>query len=441
MNEYFESEEEFIDVESYSTLVYEEDNNLKHRKRPNRKNKLIIGILVVVIISFSGGLATNKIIDKFKNKGVSHLSYNNKSSGDLEKAEIPNEKSDSSDAGGQGSNKEKMAIEDIVKKLSPAVVTVSVKKQSSMFEQGSEGVGTGFIVDENGTIVTNNHVIEGATDISIIFADGNEAKVSVVSISKEDDIAVLKVVDNIKMPGVAKLASEDIVNAGQEIITIGNPLGKNFSGTVTKGIISAPKRKVSTDGIEKEFIQIDAAINPGNSGGPLINLYGEVIGVNTAKQTGENVEGIGFSVPIKEVRKILKNPDQYSGENNTGNIPKIPNGSNSSISPNTPNGNQDDYYEYKDNNNGGDSNKNSSEVTLGISVAQKESGIYIIDVSSRSIAEMYNLKANDRIISFNNIKINSVNDLASYVASLRNGDSVSIVIERANKQMRIDMQV
>ncbi|MGL5352783.1 MAG: S1C family serine protease, partial [Clostridium sp.] len=418
----------------YDEIFYEEDGNLekfKKVKSPKKRNKLVLGVLVVAIVSFTGGIATNNIIGSMKDKGTSNLSYNNKESEDSEKPEITNNKEDSTvnDEVNKDGNKEKMPIEDIVKKLSPAVVTVSVKKQATRFEQGSEGVGTGFIVDENGTIVTNNHVIEGANDISIIFADGTEAKVNIVSISKEDDIAILKVVDNIKMPGVAKLASDDVINAGQEIITIGNPLGKNFSGTVTKGIVSAPSRKISSDGIEKDFIQIDAAINPGNSGGPLINLYGEVIGVNTAKQTGENVEGIGFSVPIKEVRKILNNPEQYSGKNNSNNTQ---NGSNS---------NQGEYYDYNDGNYGSAPNQNESDVTLGISVAQSEDGVYIKEVSPSSIAQVNGLKANDKIISFNNIKINSVNDLASLVSSLKKGDRVSIIIKRGNKQGRIDMEV
>ena len=109
------------------------------------------------------------------------------------------------------------------------------------------------------------------------------------------------------MPGIAQLGDSSTVKAGEEVIAIGNPLGKEFSSTVTKGIVSSPNRKMKTEnGNVLDYIQTDAAINPGNSGGPLINSKGEVIGINTAKKVGEDIEGIGFAIPINEVKSSRK---------------------------------------------------------------------------------------------------------------------------------------
>ncbi len=163
------------------------------------------------------------------------------------------------------------------------------------------GTGSGFILDANGTIVTNAHVVEGADEVSVVLKDGRELRGEVIGEDSLTDLAVIKV-DARDLPTVT-LGDSDVLRPGEWAIAIGNPLG--LDNTVTAGIISATGRtsaQIQVPDKRVEFIQTDAAINPGNSGGPLLNERGEVIGVNTA--IIGNAQGLGFAIPINQARKI-----------------------------------------------------------------------------------------------------------------------------------------
>ena len=312
----------------------------------SKRNKMVMCIVIgASALSFCGGFLGNQYLNKKEEKDITSMKYSsqekdfNKDSEEKEntsKNEEENSKESNSNVNNENntnnnssennsnSSSGNLSTEEIVKKVSPAVVTVQVSTgvANSYSNSAQQGIGTGFIVSKDGNIVTNYHVIEGASKVSVIFNNGKEVSAKVIAVYEKDDLAILDVDDSVEMPGIAKLAENDNLNAGQEIITIGNPLGKEFSGTVTKGIISSTSRTVSMNGEQKEFIQIDAAINPGNSGGPLINLKGEIIGVNTAKKSGENIEGIGFSIKIAKVREMINNIENYKVENksnSTGN--------------------------------------------------------------------------------------------------------------------------
>ncbi len=162
--------------------------------------------------------------------------------------------------------------------------------------------GSGVIISDQGYIVTNNHVIENAAKLEVIFADGSRHDASLVGADSFSDLAVIQVHDNV--PAVARLGDSDALQPGQTVIAIGSPLG-NFKNTVTEGIVSALNRSV--DG-EEGLIQTDAAINHGNSGGPLINLQGEVVGINTlvvrGNGIGDQAEGLGFAIPSNTVKQV-----------------------------------------------------------------------------------------------------------------------------------------
>lgn len=194
-----------------------------------------------------------------------------------------------------------LSIPDLVEANAPAVVTVSVRKISGGGLFGgtgyAEGVGTGFFIDANGIIATNNHVVEGARNVTIILHDGNQVPGEVIWTDPANDLAIVKVT-NIRVPGVVTIGNSDNIRVGEGIIAIGNPMSAEFAGTVTHGIISAKKRLVQVGSGNFEYIQIDAAINGGNSGGPLFNMKGEVIGINSAKIAQSGIEGIAFSIPI-----------------------------------------------------------------------------------------------------------------------------------------------
>lgn len=210
-------------------------------------------------------------------------------------------------------------IPDIYDAVSPGVVGVLnyVEAQSVNGKQIEElfGSGTGFVVSSEGYILTNAHVVEGADKVTVlVYGEQEERDALIIGSDNETDIAVLKVADAKLEPLV--LGDSDQVRVGEYVLAIGNPLSTNeLANTITFGIISATKRQVTIDNYTNTYLQTDAAINFGNSGGPLINLSGEVIGINSAKtitagydELGNAVsaEGIGFALPINQVKKIME---------------------------------------------------------------------------------------------------------------------------------------
>jgi len=205
------------------------------------------------------------------------------------------------------------AITQSVQKVGPAVVTVvgTIPGQNSFFGQTTDQTvsGSGFFISAQGYILTNNHVVEGTKDVKIVLSDGSEQNVTIVGTDKYSDIAVLKTEG--KVPAVAVLGNSDKLNPGESVITIGSPLG-NFKNTVTVGVVSATGRSIDTgNGYQiEDLIQTDAAINHGNSGGPLVDLAGEVIGINTLvvrnSGMGDVAEGLGFAIPVNTAQAIAQ---------------------------------------------------------------------------------------------------------------------------------------
>ncbi|HUH96768.1 MAG TPA: trypsin-like peptidase domain-containing protein [Anaerolineales bacterium] len=203
------------------------------------------------------------------------------------------------------------AITQAVQKVGPAVVTVvgTIPGQNTFFgSTGDQTVsGSGLFISSQGYILTNNHVVEGTQDVNIVLADGTQQKASIVGTDPYSDIAVLKTGG--KVPAVATLGNSDLLKPGETSIAIGSPLG-DFKNTVTVGVVSATGRSIDTgNGYQIEgLIQTDAAINQGNSGGPLVDLAGEVIGINTLivrnTGTGTVAEGLGFSIPINTAQAV-----------------------------------------------------------------------------------------------------------------------------------------
>ncbi len=171
---------------------------------------------------------------------------------------------------------------------------------SELVEQGS---GSGIIISGDGYVVTNQHVIDGATEISVILNTGDEYVATLVGEDAKSDLAVLKI-DKTGLPA-AKLGNSEQVKVGELAVAIGNPLGQELAGSVTAGVISALNRTMTVENKVYNLLQTDAAINPGNSGGALVNQYGEVIGINTIKLSSDGVEGIGFAIAISEAKPII----------------------------------------------------------------------------------------------------------------------------------------
>lgn len=205
------------------------------------------------------------------------------------------------------------AITQSVQKVAPAVVTVvgTIPGQMTFFgPTGDQTVsGSGFFINEQGYLLTNNHVVEGTSEIKIILADGTEQPAVIVGTDIYADVAVLKTEG--KVPAVAALGNSDALDPGESVIAIGSPLG-NFKNTVTVGVVSATGRSIDTgNGYQiEDLIQTDAAINHGNSGGPLVNLAGEVVGINTLvvrnTASGDVAEGLGFAIPVNTAAAIAQ---------------------------------------------------------------------------------------------------------------------------------------
>src|SRR4051812_9449477 len=201
----------------------------------------------------------------------------------------------------------------VVEKISPAVVNISaqstVREADPFFgifglgtERQAQSLGSGFIVDRNGIVVTNAHVVEGASRVTVTLLDGRELEADLLGSDRDADIAVLKVKAT-NLPALPLGRSSDLM-IGETVIAIGNPFG--LSNTVTTGVLSAVGRTVPSERGERlftDFLQTDASINPGNSGGPLVNVGGDVIGINSAIISGAT--GIGFAIPADRVRRVV----------------------------------------------------------------------------------------------------------------------------------------
>jgi serine protease Do len=219
-------------------------------------------------------------------------------------------------------NSRRSPVVQVVEKVSPAVVyvgTVQVveTRRSRGFDdlffgpqeerRAVEGLGSGVIIDPSGIIVTNDHVIRGASQIHIVLADGRQLDAEVIGSDSDADLAVLKVNTNKPLPA-AKLGTSSDLMIGETVVAIGSPLG--LKKTVTQGVVSALGRTIrQEDRVFNDFIQTDASINPGNSGGPLLNIDGEVIGINSAIIA--SAQNIGFAIPADKVRRIVTELTQY----------------------------------------------------------------------------------------------------------------------------------
>src|SRR5690625_4398584 len=259
------------------------------------------------------------------------------------------------------------------------------------------GMGSGVVITSDGYIVTNNHVIEGANELEVTLSNNKTYKAEIIGADEKEDIALLKIDE--KDLDYLPFGDSNTTKVGQWVLAVGNPF--NLTSTVTAGIISAKGRNLNEGGKKlQSFIQTDAAVNPGNSGGALVNIEGELIGINTAitSQTGSYV-GYSFAIPSNNARKIVEDLMEY------GNVKYAILG----ISGNTVNA--------------------DIAKQLGHSLSQ---GVFVAEVSQG--AKKAGLKPEDLIIEIDGIKVRKMSDLTSYIGTKRPGDQVEIVYLRNKKK-------
>lgn len=318
-------------------------------------------------------------------------------------------------------------ISDMVEDLSPAIVGITnlqAQSNSSLFgssssdssEDTESGSGSGVIFKkENGKayIITNNHVVEGASSLKVSLYDGTEVTAKLVGSDSLTDLAVLQISDD-HVTKVANFGDSSDLRTGETVIAIGDPLGKDLSRTVTQGIVSGVDRTVSMSTSAGEtsinVIQTDAAINPGNSGGPLLNTDGKIVGINSMKISEDDVEGIGFAIPSNDVKPIAEEllskgqiERPYIGVSMLD-LEQVP--------------------------------QNYQEGTLGLFGSQLNKGVYIREVASGSPAEKAGLKAEDIIIGLKGKEIDTGSELRNILyKDAKIGDTIEVKILRNGKEM------
>lgn len=265
-----------------------------------------------------------------------------------------------------------------------------------------QSLGSGFIIDESGYIVTNNHVVENADKIRVILNDEREFDAEIVGLDKNTDIALIKIKPAANLPK-ATLGDSDELKVGQWVVAIGCPFG--LEHTVTAGIVSA-KGRVIGSGPYDDFIQTDASINPGNSGGPLINTDGDVVGINTAIISGG--QGIGFAIPINLAKGIIRQLKEY-GSVTRGWL--------------------------------GVSIQNLSRDMAKYYKMGSRKGVLIIDVFPGDPADKAGIKPQDIILDINGKKVESSRDLTRMVANIRVGDRVKIRLLRKGKVKTVNVKI
>ena len=302
---------------------------------------------------------------------------------------------------------EALSATEAYNKVAPAAVVVSTKSVTQgyfMQTQEVEGIGSGFIINEEGYILTNYHVVKGAQEISVTLSNDVTTTAQIVNYDENQDVAMIKITDeSVKIPATVELGDSDSLQPGEEVIAIGTPLSTELSSTVTKGIISATSRSVAVEsGVTMNLIQTDAAINAGNSGGPLVNTKGEVVGINSSKISGEAVEGIGFSIPINDIKDKIESLSKPI-------------------------------------------------LNLGISVRtidealskqlNMEQGLYVVEVTEFSSAEKAGLKAGDIIVKADGNRITTFDEFKAVKNAKEEGDEISLEVIRNGESKTINVKL
>lgn len=345
------------------------------------------------------------------------------------------------------SNEDSLSIPEIAKKCRSSVVAIETETKvvynnydnyynpfGSMFGYGygygyggrggrggtqeytETAAGSGIIISEDGYILTNNHVISGADKITVYVNSGEDDaeeqtyEATLVGSSENNDIAVLKI--DAKGLNAATFGDSDQLEVGELAVAIGNPMGK-VHGSVTAGIISAVEQELTIDDVTINAIQTDAAINPGNSGGALFDSYGNVIGVVYAKSSSVSIEGIGYAIPVNNIKELVEqminDPDSVKDQTK------------------------------------------GSQIMLGITIQNITEdmskqysmpvGVYITDVSTMSAAERAGLQKGDIIVGFAGEDVKTADELNALKAKQTPGDTVAVKIDRNGKEMTLDLVI
>lgn len=290
-----------------------------------------------------------------------------------------------------------LTVPQIIAKARPSVVAIST------VSGWSTGTGSGVIMTEDGTIMTNAHVVSGAQSITVRVMDGTEYEATLLGMDEKTDLAVIKIDATGLTP--AEFGDSSSIVQGEIAVAIGNPLGLAFEGSVTQGIISAVSREIEVDGRTMTYIQTDAAINPGNSGGALVNGSGQVIGINSVKVSSSDVEGLGFAIPISVALPIAEQLTTYGYV--TGR-------------PSIGIGGEDvtDYMVY---------------------YYRIPRGVLVGLVTPDSGAEAGGVEVGDVIVGLNGVSVSNMDELTNEKDKFSPGDTVTLTVYRSGEYVELDV--
>lgn len=300
-----------------------------------------------------------------------------------------------------------LSMTDLAAKVTPTVVQITTEYTVNNFWMQSStatGAGSGVIISQDGTIITNNHVISDATSIKVTLSTGEEYDATLVATDEQSDIAVLK----IEAEGLpyATVGDSDDLAVGQDVLAVGNPLGE-LGGTVTNGIISALNRSITVEDFSMTLIQTNTAINPGNSGGGLFDATGKLIGIVNAKYSETGVEGLGFAIPINTAMKSaqdLIDVGYVTGRIQVGfNLLEI--------------SDEQTAFQYR----------------------VDQLGVYVYSTSEGSSAEKAGFKTADYIVSIDGTKVSTVDEIKSIFNEHEVGEMLKVHIIRDGKEMDLDL--
>lgn len=302
-----------------------------------------------------------------------------------------------------------LSVAEIANVAADSVVEISTETVSNdmfMRQYVTEGAGSGVIISEDGYIATNNHVINGASKITVRLTDGKEYAAKLIGTDAQTDVAVVKI-EGVALKPVT-LGDSSQLAVGDTAVAIGNPLGE-LGGTVTNGIISALDREIVLENQTMTLLQTNAAINPGNSGGGLFNDKAELIGLVVAKSSGSNVEGLGFAIPVNVVKNVV---DSII---NVGYVQGRPVLGVSIV------------------------NINSAQLAYQYGVSQF--GIYVAQLTDGTKAEASGLKVGDCIVAVDDTQISETADLTKILQSHQVGDKVKVIVSRGGKMITLEVEL
>lgn len=304
-------------------------------------------------------------------------------------------------AGGTANTADALSVTEIASKVGPSVVEVTTEAvtTNAFFGQYVQsGAGSGVIITEDGYIITNNHVVSGASQVTVRTSDGTEYPATVVGADSKTDIAVLKIEATGLTPAV--VGDSDSLQVGEFTLAVGNPLGE-LGGTVTDGIISALDREVTVENQTMNLLQTNAAVSPGNSGGGLFNERGELIGIVNAKSSGQNAEGLGFAIPVNtaiQVAEELINNGYVTGRPAMGvTVLSI----------------------------------NDAQTAFQYGVNQ--AGVYVQSVNEGGAADKAGLQPGDRFVSIDGTAVNSTSDITGIIGEHAVGDTIEVQVVRGTQ--------